>query len=188
MADDSSGRLNQVFAETSFLYGGNAAFVEALHEDWARDPASVTPAWRAFFDNLKDGSADVSKAAKAGSWGRGAAVARTEELSALDGLWPAVEAKAAKTIEAKSPGASVDEIRAAAHDSVRALMLIRTYRIRGHLHANLDPLGLEPPIHNAELEPDFYGFTEADMDRPIFIDNVLGLGATATLGQIHVSP
>ena len=107
--------------------------------------------------------------------GNAGAVARTDELSALDGLWPAVEAKAAKSIEQRQPGATQDEIRAAAHDSVRALMLIRTYRIRGHLHANLDPLGLEPPIHNAELEPEFYGFSEADMDRSIYIDGVLGL-------------
>jgi len=183
MADDSSGRLNQVFAETSFLYGGNAAFVEALHEDWARDPNSVTPAWRAFFDNLKDGATDVRQAAKAGAWRRSAPIARTEELSALDGMWPAIEAKASKAIEARAPSASIDEIRAAAHDSVRALMLIRTYRIRGHLHANLDPLGLEPPIHNAELEPSFYGFSEADMDKPIFLDNVLGL-EEATLREI----
>ena len=182
MADDS-GRLNQVFAETSFLYGGNAAFVEDLHERWALDPASVSPEWRAFFDSLKDGPADVTKAANAGAWGRHTPTPRTDDLAALDGLWPAVEAKTAKQIEIAKPGASQAEIRAAAHDSVRALMLIRTYRIRGHLHANLDPLGLEPPIHNAELEPDFYGFSAADMDRPIFIDGVLGL-QEATLTEI----
>ncbi len=182
MADDS-GRLNQVFAETSFLYGGNAAFVEGLHERWASDPGSVSPAWRAFFDQLKDGAEQVQSASRAGSWGRRVDVARDEQLSALDGMWPAVEAKAAKGIQSRDPGATQDQIRAAAHDSVRALMLIRTYRIRGHLHANLDPLGLEPPIHNAELEPSFYGFSEADMERPIFIDGVLGL-QEATLREI----
>ncbi|MBX7248449.1 MAG: 2-oxoglutarate dehydrogenase E1 component [Caulobacteraceae bacterium] len=183
MADDS-GRLNQVFAETSFLYGGNAAFVEDLHEKWAADPASVSPAWKAFFDSLKDQPGEVRQAAGAAAWGRPGAIARTEELSALDGMWPAIEAKTAKSIEARAPaGTSQSDIRAAAHDSVRALMLIRTYRIRGHLHANLDPLGLEPPIHNAELEPGFYGFSEADMDRPIYIDGVLGL-QEATLREI----
>ena len=53
-------------------------------------------------------------------------------------------------------------------------MLIRAYRVRGHLEANLDPLGLKPKEPHAELDPRSYGFTEADMDRPIFIDNVLG--------------
>jgi 2-oxoglutarate dehydrogenase E1 component len=174
MADDS-GRLNQVFAETSFLYGGNAAFIEDLHERWASDPNSVSAAWRAFFEQLRDNADQVKQSAKAGGWGRPVEIARTETLSALDGMWPAVEAKVAKTVQQQRPAASQDEIKAAAHDSVRALMLIRTYRIRGHLQANLDPLGIEPPIRNPELEPEFYGFSAADMDRPIYIDGVLGL-------------
>jgi 2-oxoglutarate dehydrogenase E1 component len=187
MADDS-GRLNQVFAETSFLYGGNAAFIEDLHERWATDPASVAPAWRAFFEQLKDSAETVQSAAKAGSWGREPQIARTDTLSALDGMWPApdpktIGAKAKAAIQEAKPGASEEEIRAAAHDSIRALMLIRTFRIRGHLQANLDPLGIEPPIQNRELEPAHYGFTEADMNRPIFIDGVLGL-QTATLNEI----
>ena len=63
----------------------------------------------------------------------------------------------------------------ATRDSVRALMLIRAYRVRGHLHADLDPLGIQQNGEHAELDPRSYGFTEADYDRPIFIDNVLGL-------------
>ena len=63
-------------------------------------------------------------------------------------------------------------------------MLIRAYRIRGHLLAKLDPLGLEKREPHPELEPETYGFTEADYDRPIFIDNVLGLGDTAPLRDI----
>ncbi len=63
----------------------------------------------------------------------------------------------------------------ATRDSVRAIMMIRAYRMRGHLHANLDPLGLDPQKDHEELHPASYGFTEADYDRQIFIDNVLGL-------------
>ena len=54
-------------------------------------------------------------------------------------------------------------------------MLIRAYRMRGHFHANLDPLGLEPPKDHEELDPRCYGFTDADLDRKIFLDHVLGL-------------
>src|SRR5690606_15826060 len=68
-------------------------------------------------------------------------------------------------------------------DSIRALMLIRAYRVRGHLAANLDPLGLEERTPHPELDPEAYGFGPEDMDRPIFIDNVLGL-ETATVRQI----
>ena len=54
-------------------------------------------------------------------------------------------------------------------------MLIRAYRARGHFHAHLDPLNLQPPNNEAELDPATYGFGEADLDRPIFLDKVLGL-------------
>jgi 2-oxoglutarate dehydrogenase E1 component len=190
MADDS-GRITQVLAETSFLYGGNAAFVEGLQEQWAADPNSVEPSWRAFFESLRDDRAAVSRAAADPAWARPRPEVRTETLSALDGFWPAVEKKIEKAVqvraEAAAPagakGATPDEVRAATLDSVRAIMMIRAYRIRGHLAANLDPLGLEPPLYNPELDPASYGFTEADMDRPIFLDYVLGL-ETATLREI----
>ena len=63
----------------------------------------------------------------------------------------------------------------ATRDSIHALMLIRAYRIRGHFHAKLDPLELEPEKNEEELDPRSYGFTEADLDRKIFLDKVLGL-------------
>ena len=63
-------------------------------------------------------------------------------------------------------------------------MIIRAYRIRGHLAADLDPLGLTRTRRTTRsLTPTSYGFTEADMDRPIFIDKVLGL-ESATMRQI----
>ncbi len=63
-------------------------------------------------------------------------------------------------------------------------MLIRAYRIRGHLEADLDPLGLVRQAPHRELDPATYGFTEADWDRPILIFGSLALGESATLRQI----
>jgi 2-oxoglutarate dehydrogenase E1 component len=74
-------------------------------------------------------------------------------------------------------------VRAATVASLRALMLIRSYRVRGHLEARLDPLGLQIPRSHAELDPHSYGFTDNDLDKPIFIDNVLGR-ESATLREI----
>ena len=71
----------------------------------------------------------------------------------------------------------------ATQDSIRALMLIRAYRVIGHLAADLDPLGLADRRVHRELMPETYGFTEGDLDRPIFIDRVMGL-ETATMRQI----
>ena len=191
MADDA-GRLNQVFAETSFLYGANASFIEDLHEKWANDPASVSGEWRAFFDQLRDSAATVKASADAGAWGRGTVTEPSEETGVFDGRWPtprpvpgkgSAPVAAAVAAAAATPGATVDEVRAAAHDSIRVLMLIRSYRVRGHLHAKLDPLGIEQPIDNPELTPEFYGFSEADLDRPIYLDGVLGL-QTGTVREV----
>ena len=191
MADDA-GRLNQVFAETSFLYGSNASFIEALHEKWAADPASVSGEWRAFFDQLRDNAESVKASGAAGAWGRPVTTEPTEATGVFDGRWPAPKAdpkKPAAAPAAPAPAAAPDAavlaeaVRTAAHDSIRALMLIRSYRVRGHLQASLDPLGIEQPPSNPELTPEFYGFSEADLDRPIFLDGVLGF-QTGTIREV----
>ena len=184
MADDA-GRINQVLSETSFLYGGNAAFVEDLYARWVEDPKSVEPSWQSFFATLRDRSDEVRRAAAEPSWTpRLPPEPRPDWMSAIDGMWPAVEAKLGKTIAASKPAASPSEVRAATLDSLRAIMMIRAYRMRGHLAANLDPLGLaQPPEDTSELDPASYGFSEADFDRPIFLDYVLGL-ETSTIREI----
>jgi 2-oxoglutarate dehydrogenase E1 component len=184
MADDA-GQLNKVLAETSFLYGGNAGFVEDLHAKWASDPNAVDPSWRAFFGTLSDRADEVKAAAAVPAWTPSPVEApRPEWLSALDGMWPAVGAKLEQKIQTGAPAASADEVRARTLDSLRAVMMIRAYRMRGHLKANLDPLGLAVTAGDAsELDPATYGFAESDMDRPIFLDFVLGL-ETATLHEI----
>ncbi|MFC4626501.1 2-oxoglutarate dehydrogenase E1 component [Daeguia caeni] len=179
---------NDVFALTSFLYGGNADYIEELYARFEDDPNSVAPEWREFFASLGDNPEDVKKNAQGASWERkNWPIAENGELvSALDGNWAEVEkhvtdklkGKAAKGEAKGASGAplTAEEIARAARDSVRAIMMIRAYRMRGHLHANLDPLGLaEKPNDHNELEPSTYGFTPADYDRKIFIDNVLGL-------------
>jgi len=110
-----------------------------------------------------------------------------ELTAALDGQWPAEPEKAADKVRAKAQEKGFDlseaQVRRAVLDSVRALMLIRAYRIRGHLAADLDPLGMRDTSHLVELDPRTYGFTDADLDRPIFLDNVLGL-EIATMREI----
>jgi len=184
MADDA-GRLNELLAETSFLYGGNAGFVEDLQARWAKDPGSVEPSWAAFFTSLADAPDTVRAAATPPPWTPPAVPApRPDWLSAVDGMWPAVEAKLKSRIEEVQPAASPDEVRARTLDSLRAIMMIRAYRMRGHLKANLDPLGIAITEGDAtELDPASYGFAEQDYDRPIFLDYVLGL-ETGTVREI----
>jgi 2-oxoglutarate dehydrogenase E1 component len=175
-------QANDQFSLTSFLYGGNASYVEELQAQYEKDPDSVDAEWRSFFDSLKDEPDDVIRNARGASWKKPGwpIVANGELVSALDGNWALVEKHIERKVKAKAAesGAEVGEteIHQQTRDSVRAIMMIRAYRMRGHLHANLDPLGIAKPLEDYnELSPENYGFTEADYDRPIFIDNVLGL-------------
>jgi 2-oxoglutarate dehydrogenase E1 component len=167
-------------AKASFLSGANASFIEAHYERFLRDPHSVGEDWRQFFDGLGE-----PVAPRGPSWARADWPPKPngELTAALDGDWPAVEKTVAAKIEARKPGADAAAVRRETRDSLSALMLIRAYRIRGHLIADLDPLKQTKPKLHAELDPATYGFSEADMDRPIYIDHVLGL-ETATLREI----
>jgi len=183
--------LNQSFEQTSFLYGANAAFIEELHAKYKTDPNSVDAQWQAFFASLNDEPAAVKAQAKGPSWERAdwPRPMNGELVSALDGNWPALERELGAKIDAKAKTAkpaepaSQEEIRRATLDSVRALMMIRAYRMRGHLAADLDPLHLRKEEIHPELDPASYGFGPEDMNRPIFIDNVLGL-EMASMNQI----
>jgi 2-oxoglutarate dehydrogenase E1 component len=170
---------NAAFARTSFLYGGNAAYVEQLHSRYEANPSSVDAEWRAFFESLKDERGDVLKNASGPSWKRNVPHANGELIAALTGDWSEVEKSLGDKIKGKAQGKGAEisaaQVQQATRDSIRALMLIRAYRARGHFHAKLDPLGLQVEPNEAELDPASYGFAEADLDRKIFLDRVLGL-------------
>jgi 2-oxoglutarate dehydrogenase E1 component len=172
---------NAAFAQTSFLYGGNAAYIEDLHARYEANPASVDAEWRDFFAALKDDKAAVTKAAEGASWTKPnwPILANGDLVSALDGQWAETEKKLGEKIAGKAQAKGVElsptDVQQATRDSIHALMLIRAYRMRGHFHAKLDPLELAIEPNETELDPKSYGFTEADLDRKIFLDMVLGL-------------
>ncbi len=182
---------NDQFHASSFLQGVNADYVEQLYARFAADPSSVDTAWAAFFHSLGESDLDVKRAAQGASWDRPDWPPQPADdlTGAMTGEWPvAREAKAAgDKIKAKAAavGVSVSDeaVKRAVLDSIRAIMIIRAFRIRGHLVADLDPLHMHEITQHPELDPKAYGFTEADMDRPIFIDNVLGL-QVASMRQI----
>jgi 2-oxoglutarate dehydrogenase E1 component len=175
---------NQALLDTLFLDGGNAAYLEQMQARYAENPASVDASFRAYFDSLGEDRANAKNNAEGPSWTRAAhPTDPTPELtSALTGDWGDAAAVATK-VKAANPDMSDDAVKRAAEDSLHAIMLIRAYRARGHLIANLDPLGLQKPDVHPELDPTTYGFTAEDMDRDIFIDGVLGL-EYGTLNQI----
>jgi 2-oxoglutarate dehydrogenase E1 component len=183
---------NDQFKASSFLQGHNAAYVEQLYARYATDPTAVDAAWADYFRSLGDDAEDVAAEAQGPSWARAdwPPAPSGELISALDGQWPgpapqprAIAEKIATRAAEGGVAVSDEQMKRAVLDSIRALMLIRAYRIRGHLVADLDPLGMRDQTPHPELDPKSYGFTERDFDRPIFIDNVLGL-QTASIREI----
>jgi 2-oxoglutarate dehydrogenase E1 component len=151
------------FDHTSFLSGANAGFIADLYARYLDDPGGIDDSWRRFFADLADDPAAVRAEHQGPGWAK-----------------PIARANGSAVQQA---AASPEAVRQAALDSIRALNLIRAYRVRGHLEADLDPLGLEQRRRQPELDYRDYGFTETDLDREIFINNLLGL-ERATLRQI----
>jgi len=190
MTDQSN---NAQFHASSFMQGHNAEYLEQLYAQYAKDPNAVDAAWAEFFRAMGDDEVSVKAEAEGPSWARTDWPQQPSDdwTNALTGEWPvaAAEGKSAgKKIadKAKEKGVEVSDeaMKRAVLDSIRAIMLIRAYRVRGHLAADLDPLGMrDTKDAEASLDPKNYGFTDADMDRPIFLDNVLGL-QIASLRQI----
>ena len=170
---------NDQLHASSFLQGHNAEYVEKLYAQYASNPEAVDPNWREFFAELGDEMTNVVASAAGPSWSRPdwPPTPNDDLTAALDGQWAEDPQKAGDKIKAnatKSGKSIIDaDIQKAVLDSMRALMIIRAYRIRGHLIANLDPLDMRANDPHPELDPRFYGFTDIDMDRPIFLDNVL---------------
>jgi 2-oxoglutarate dehydrogenase E1 component len=162
--------------QDTFLTGGNSSFIAELHARFVEDPNSVDPSWRAFFADLADEPEAVRRELDGPPWAP-ASVGQIVNGGANG------HAAAANGAAAVAAAALPSDVAQAALDSIRAMNLIRAYRVRGHLIANLDPLGLTRRTYHPDLDPATYGFTEADFDRPIFVNNLLGF-TTATLREI----
>ena len=168
----------------SFLSGSNAVYLESLLENYLENPNSVDSSWKAFFS--KENNPSKAKA----TWARKDWPLRKSEPFEIEAnsFWenPLPEKLENKIIEhSKKTAKPIEEkeLKNKVLDSIRALMIIRAFRIRGHLAANLDPLGIDFNDYHPELDPAKYGFSPDDMDRKIFIDNVLGL-ETASMNEI----
>jgi 2-oxoglutarate dehydrogenase E1 component len=173
--------------QNSFLHGVNEVYLAELYARFLDSPGSVDASWVAFFDDLQDDARDVLDELSGASWAPrdGKVIGNGDGLSISDAIAGALPERApGRAKEARGAAASKDEVLQAARDSINALMLIRSYRVRGHLEADLDPLKLAEPEPHPELDLNTYGFTDEDMDRPIFINGVLGL-EWATLGEIY---
>ena len=159
----SSSKNNTTYKKTSFLAGNNFEFINEFYADFLSDPSSLPESWRRFFEGLSEEQKLIYNDLNGPSWS-------PEKKIKKNTLRPFAEKS-----EKKLNGTKFYLVKLATKDSVRAIMLIRAYRIRGHLVANLDPLSLQKKDEHPELKPETYGFTKKDYSRKIFLDGVLGL-------------
>tara|TARA_B110000261_G_scaffold142734_1_gene164276 strand:- start:2539 stop:5409 length:2871 start_codon:yes stop_codon:yes gene_type:complete len=155
-----------------------------MYERYLENPIDIPADWQNFFSGISNNSKDSNQGASWSKYNK-LEVNNGDLVSAIDGNWPQ-EVKSFQTeVQAHEPrNEKNNEIaRGATLDSIRAIMMIRAYRIRGHLKANLDPLGLVEKQDHVELRPETYGFSSNDTSRKIFLDHVLGL-EFATLKEI----
>jgi len=162
----SSSRDNNIFKKTSFLSGNNSAFIEEFYLDYLENPKKLPEGWKEFFDGLKENKEIISKTLEGPSWAPKKNI-RTINLN----LESSLEKNSLENDKIVYPALTEES----AKNSIRAIMLIRAYRIRGHLKANLDPLRLMTREEHPELKPETYGFTNSDFSKKIFLDGVLGL-------------
>ncbi len=148
-------------------------FVEALYADYLKDPSSVAADWRSYFQTLDNDAG-------------GAGFRSRPQLGpsqASPGLFASSSAAAATSKNgAQANGANGDHHGIAALQD-RADQMVRAYRVRGHLFARIDPLGLPPKGNVADLEPSYFGLNDADLDRTVSGITIQGPDAL-TLRQV----
>ena len=145
----------------TFLNSANAPYVAELYSKFRNDPESVDTTWKDFFNNLNEDDYSVLKDFGGPEW-------KERPSSIIDKNY------ITKVIKSNANYNS-EEFRISTLDSIRALRLIRAFRINGHLIADLDPLGISEREYPQELDYKSYGFIESDLEKEIFIDGSLGL-------------
>ncbi len=145
----------------TFLNSSNAPYVAELYFKYKDNPDSVDNDWRIFFSNLNEDDYSILKDFGGPDW-------KQRPSSVIDDI---SFDKKIRSI----PKIDFNNFKTSTLDSIRALRLIRAFRINGHLIADLDPLKILEREYPPELDYKSYGFTESDLDREIFVDGSLGL-------------
>ena len=162
----STNRDNKIFEKTSFLEGGNSPFIEEMYLQYLRDPESVPESWKSFFDGLNEDQEIIKKEILGPSW---APEKKVISKNYLNEQQSTDDEKKIKNI--KSSNQAINEKEK--EKSVKAIALIRAYRIRGHLNADLDPLGMMKRKKLNDLHPDNHGFKKEDYNKKIYLNGYL---------------
>ena len=150
----------------TFLNKSNSGFIEEMYVKFIEGDPNLPESWRSYFESLDEDLEVISKEIQGPNWSPKKIKINRNNLNYKNNV-PTENVNADKKVS----------------DSIRAITLIRAYRTRGHLIANLDPLGLMKREYLHDLHPKDHGFTADDLNRKIFLDNYMDIGH-ATIKEI----
>ncbi|WP_075483895.1 2-oxoglutarate dehydrogenase E1 component [Candidatus Pelagibacter communis] len=158
-----SSSKNLEFKQQSFLNKSNSQFIEEMYVRFIENDPELPDSWKKYFSDLNEDLNSVTKEITGPTWG-------PKKIS--------IDPKRNRKLEENLSGSEKEKV-----DSIKAIALIRAYRIRGHLIANLDPLGLMKRDYLYELHPNDHGFKSEDFDRKIYLNSYMDVGY-ATVNEI----
>ena len=147
-----SSSKNLDHAKTSFLHKANTSFIEEMYVKFIEGDTTIPQSWKSYFEDLGEDLNDVIKEIEGPNW-------KPNKIKINLNQENLKESQKVNQINIK--------------DSIKAIALIRAYRINGHLIANLDPLGMMERKYMHELHPEDYGFKKDDFNRKIYLDSYL---------------
>ena len=156
---------NLEFEKTSFLNKSNSAFIEQMYLKYVNNDKDLPKSWKKYFDGLGDELNLIVDEIKGPSWSRNRSDQDFKEIKTINDKEKNLDKKNERIVH------SSDQLQNNI-DSIKAVELIRAYRLRGHLLAKLDPLGLKETEYLEELHPEYYGFKKEDYSRNIFLNGV----------------
>jgi len=151
-----SSSKNLEFKQQSFLNKSNSQFIEEMYVRFIENDPELPDSWKKYFSDLNEDLNSVTKEITGPTWG-------PKKIS--------IDPKRNKKLEENLSGSEKEKV-----DSIKAIALIRAYRIRGHLIANLDPLGLMKRDYLYELHPNDHGFKSEDFNRKIYLNSYMDVG------------
>ena len=158
----ASNRDNTIFEKTSFLQGGNSSFIKELYLKYLKNPESIPQSWVEFFDGLDEDQETIKKEILGPSWA-------PNKNNTLKTNVVGEDLDEDNKVSFKDKSVVQENYEKEKDQSVNAIALIRAYRIRGHLIAKLDPLGMMERKYLNELHPADHGFKKEDYNNKIYI-------------------
>ena len=165
-----SASKNLEYEKTSFLNKSNSAFIERMYLKFLNRDADLPESWKDYFEGIGEELNVIAKEINGPSWGP-----KKNKID-VDELQKKIDQKENNfdnNIVDKSEKFNYQVLADSNKDSISAVSLIRAYRLRGHLLANLDPLGMRESDYLDELHPEFYGFKKENYDKKIFLNGVI---------------